>query len=391
LAQPFVRNRTTWLMYLMLAFFGYFLNIFGPITPFLKAELNLTYTVSSLHFSAFALGIIGSGLTSHRLIERIGRWNSLWIGAFGLGIGSLLLIAGRTPALTIGASFVMGLVGTMMMPIVNSVLSDQHGEQRAIAYSEANVVSSLLSAVSPVLVGWLAPTVLGWRAALVVGALAALVIYFGFGKVELPKAHTPSTTDGIRLPLPLRYWVYWTALVLSVSVEFCMIFWSADYLETGLGLEKAAAAQAVSLFLVGMIIGRLASSKLVLRFTHVQIISGSLLIAGLGFLIYWTAGTPLVGVIGLCFTGLGVAPLYPLILALAVGSAGLQSVRASGLASLASGTAIFALPLILGRLADAVGIRSAYAVIIILVIADLLIIQVTARLDARKVAPMQSP
>ena len=82
--------------------------------------------------------------------------------------------------------------------------------------------------------------------------------------------------------------------------------------------------------------------------------------------------------------------LLPLILALAVGSAGAQSVRASGLASLASGTAIFALPLILGRLADAVGIRSAYAVIIVLVVADLLIIQITARLDARKAVEARS-
>ncbi len=62
MSQPFIRNRTTWLGYLMQAFYGYFLNIFSPITPFLKQELNLSYTVSSLHFSAFALGIIGAGL-----------------------------------------------------------------------------------------------------------------------------------------------------------------------------------------------------------------------------------------------------------------------------------------------------------------------------------------
>ena len=36
LVQPFIRNRLTWLAYLLLAFYGYFLNIFGPIPPFLK-------------------------------------------------------------------------------------------------------------------------------------------------------------------------------------------------------------------------------------------------------------------------------------------------------------------------------------------------------------------
>ena len=50
----------------MLAFYGYLLNIFGPITPYLKSELRLSYTVSSLHFSAFALGMIGAGIMGHR-------------------------------------------------------------------------------------------------------------------------------------------------------------------------------------------------------------------------------------------------------------------------------------------------------------------------------------
>ncbi len=377
MVQTFVRNRVTWLTYLMLAFFGYFLNIFGPITPFLKTELNLSYTVSSLHFSAFALGIIGAGLIGHRLIERIGRWNTLWVAGFGIAIGSLLLIAARTPVLTIGASFLMGLIGTLIIPIVASVLSDQYGELRAVAYSEANVVSSVISAIAPVLVGWLAPTLFGWRAALVIGALASLLIFFAFRKVRFAKRVNLESATGTRQPLPMLYWVYWVTLVLGVSVEFCMIFWSADYLETGLGMPKASAAQAVSLFLVGMIVGRLASSRLVQRFSSYQVITGSLIIAAAGFLLYWTASSPLVGVAGLCLTGLGVASLYPLILALAIGSAGTSTVRASALSSLASGTAIFALPLILGRLADAVGIRSAYVVIIALLVAAFVIIQVT--------------
>jgi fucose permease len=50
-------------------------------------------------------------------------------------------------------------------------------------------------------------------------------------------------------------------------VEFCLIFWSADYLENVLGMVKANAAQAVSLFLAAMIIGRITGSRLVQRFS----------------------------------------------------------------------------------------------------------------------------
>src|SRR5512143_1923424 len=122
------RDRVTWLAYLMLAFYGYFLNVFGPIAPYLKSELNLSYTVSSFHFSAFALGMICAGLIGHSLIQTTGRWNALWISAFGVSLGSLLLIAGRSALLTIGASFFMGLVGSLVLTVVPSVLADQHGE-----------------------------------------------------------------------------------------------------------------------------------------------------------------------------------------------------------------------------------------------------------------------
>jgi MFS family permease len=379
LAHIFVRNRATWLSYLMLAFYGYFLNIFGAITPFLKNELVLTYTVSSLHFSAFALGIIGAGLIGHQVIRRTGQWTALWAGAFGLGLGALLLIVGMSPVVTIGASFLMGLIGSLILTIVPSVLGEQHGELRAVAYSEANVISSILSAVAPVLVGWFAATTFGWRAALVVGTAAMLVMRFAFGKVDLPATQDSAQPDQAQPVLPTIYWAYWTALVMAVSVEFCMIFWSADYLETGLKMQKAAAAQAVSMFLVGMIAGRMAAGPLERRFGVNRVIIGALLVAAIGFVVYWTASEPLFGVIGLGVTGLGVASLYPLTLALAIGSAPGATVQASARASLASGTAIFALPLVLGWLADAVGIRPAYGVIIFLLAADLLIILLARR------------
>lgn len=86
----FHRDRFTWLAYLSIAFYGYFLNVLGPITPFLKEELHLTYTVSSFHFTAFAIGIFLVGAGGHLVIERLGRQRSLWVGLFGMSLSTLL-------------------------------------------------------------------------------------------------------------------------------------------------------------------------------------------------------------------------------------------------------------------------------------------------------------
>ncbi len=240
--RTFHRDRFTWLAYLSLAFYAYFLNVLGPITPFLKEELRLSYTVSSLHFTAFAVGMLLIGFGGHFLIERIGRWRSLWVGMIGISLNSLLLLAGRSPVITIGASFLMGLIGSLILAIVPAALSDQHGEMRAVALSEANVISSIIASAAALMVGWSAALTGSWRPALGVVALTPIFLFLSFGKdASLLNTSTSEASIHPNKPLPTLFWVYWVAIVLAVSVEFCMIFWRADYLENVLGMVNATA------------------------------------------------------------------------------------------------------------------------------------------------------
>jgi Fucose permease len=380
--QTFQRDRFTWLAYLSLAFYGYFLNVLGPITPFLKDELQLTYTVSSFHFTAFAIGILLIGAGGHLLIQRIGKQRSLWLGLFGMSLSALLLLLGKSPIVTIGASFLMGLIGSLILAIVPAALADQHGEMNAVALSEANVIASLLATSAPLLVGWFAQSIGNWRWALGSMACIPILMFLGLGKNSLP-AVTSAAEERTQAnqTLPSLFWIYWVGIVLGVSVEFCMIFWSADYMEQVLGLSKADAAQAVSLFLAAMIVGRLLGSRLVQRFSTRVVITVSIVLAGIGFLLFWRTDNTLIGLSGLFLTGLGVANLYPLILSLAISAANGNTVQAGARATLASGTAILALPLILGSFADAVGIRSAYGVVVLLLISVFLISQIAGRIS----------
>jgi fucose permease len=382
LPQTFHRDRFTWLAYLSLAFYGYFLNGLGPITPFLKDELQLTYTVSSFHFTAFAVGILLVGLGGHLLIQRIGKQRSLWIGLFGMSMSALFLVVGKHPIITIGAAFLMGLIGSLILAIVPAALSDQHGEMKAVALSEANVIASLFATSAPLLVGWFAHSLGNWRWALGLMAGIPILMFLGLGKNSSP-AVTPAAEERPQAnqSLPSLFWIYWVGIVLGVSVEFCMIFWSADYMEQVLGLSKADAAQAVSLFLAAMIVGRVLGSRLVQRFSTRTVVTVSIVIAGIGFLLFWRTDNTLIGLSGLFLTGLGVANLYPLILSLAISAADGNTVQAGARATLASGTAILALPLVLGRLADAFGIRSAYGIVVLLLVSVFLISQVAGRIS----------
>jgi fucose permease len=377
--RTFHRDRFTWLAYLALAFYGYFLNVLGPITPFLKDELQLSYTISSLHFTAFAMGILLIGIAGNTFIQRIGRLQSLWLGLFGMSLSAVFLLLGKSSVLTIGASFLMGLVGSLILAIVPAALSDQHGELRAVALSEANVVASLFSAAAPLLVGWFALGLGQWRYALGIMALTPLFLFLSLRTDQAPAKPVHDVPGQSGKSLPRLFWMYWLALFLSVAVEFCMVFWSADYLEQVLELEKASAAQAVSLFLAGMILGRMAGSRLVQRFSTRGVVTVSMIIAGIGFLLFWSVESSAVGLSGLFVTGLGVANLYPLILSLAISAANGNTDQAGARATLASGTAILLLPLALGSLADAIGIRFAYGLVILLLVSVFLINQIAGR------------
>jgi len=384
LAEKFHRTQFTWLAYLLIAFYGFFLNIFGPITPFLKDDLGLSYTISSLHFTAFAFGILIVGFAGHLLIERLGRILSLWVGAFGISFSAVLLIIGQTPVLTIGSSFVMGVIGSLILAVVPSALSDQFGEQRAVAISEGNMISSLVSSLAPLLVGFVASTFGSWKYALVIGALFPFLLLLLFRKAVPPQEKNKEINPGLpHKPLPFLYWVFWAALMLAVSIEFCMIFWSANYLESSMGIARTVAAQAVSLFLGGMIIGRLAGSRLVQKFTSQKLVVLSILVAGVGFVLFWTGKIPALGLIGLFLTGLGVASLYPLLISMAIGSAKGNTIQAGARATLASGTAILLLPLMLGRLADSLGIQQAYGIVALLLVSVFFIVLFAGRQAAR--------
>ena len=379
--HTFTRSRATWLIYLLLGFYAYCLNIFGPITPFLKNELDLTYTVSSFHFSAFALGMIAAGLIGHAVIQRIGRWWAAWVAVFGMSLSAGLLIGGQTPVLTISASFLMGLIGSLLLSVVPSVLADEHGAQTAKALSEANVIASLISSAAPVLVGWLAASSLGWRTALLLTLAAALILRLAFNGVQLASAAVTEEVTQSKQRLPRRFWVYWLALMFGVSVEFCMIFWSADYLERELQLPRTGAAQAVSLFLAGMIVGRFASSRLVQRFSARQVAGASTFLGIFGFLLYWVSNSPVQSLVGLAVTGLGVAGLYPMCISMAIAASNGRDAQAGARTTLASGVAILVLPLVLGRLADLAGLKTAFGVVGLVFMVLLAMIFTTQRIQ----------
>jgi fucose permease len=367
----FVRDRFTWLAYLMLGYFAYIQSTEGPLMPFLGDELDISYTLRGFHFSAFALGMILGGLSADRLVARFGRYHTFWGGAAGMALGAFVLILGRHPAITIGGSLLMGWAGDYTLVLIQSMLADHHGLFRAIALTESNVTASIASTIAPLMVGGLQGVGMGWRAALIVGGLYGLLLFALLGKVKVPTSKAPrASKTQSREKLPLIFWVFWLVIFMGVSIEWSIIFWGADFLDKVVGLSKENAATLMSVFFVAMVIGRGMGSRLARHFPVGKLLILAFGLSLVGFFPFWLAPVSILNILGLFVAGLGISNMFPLSLTTALNNVPMSvSDRASGRVTFGSGFAIFLAPQVLGSLADQVGISNAFAVTGMLLIA----------------------
>lgn len=360
------RDRPTLMTYLALGQLGYALNGLGPILPDLQRELLLSRAQVAAYPSLFALGLIVVGFVGPRLVARLGRGMAfrLATAAFGAAAAGIALAPGRTT--TSIAAALLGLSGAVILILVNATLPDIHGIRSSAAMAEANAVSSGAAVLAPLLIAAGIAGGVGWRigfAAIPMGAAVALAT----NRHRLPDGQ-PSTT---RLPAgKVRRWV---GVVLAVAIEFAFIFWASDFLQTESGVDPAAAAAATSAFLIGMAGSRSLGGRLGTWLAHTEKASlTSLAICALGFFMLWSSawsGSTVGGFAGLLIAGGGMGHLYPLAMSSLALSAGGATDLAAARGALASGVAIGVTPLILGGLADGIGLRTALLMIPALIVA----------------------
>ncbi|MFN2490163.1 MAG: sugar MFS transporter [Actinomycetota bacterium] len=384
--EGFVRHRSTWATYGLLGYFAYLETVLGPLMPFLRSERGYSYTIASLHFSAFAFGGVLVGVFGDRVVARRGRWVALWGGGAGMALGVLLVALIPMAAGTITGALVMGSCGSLLLITTQAVLADRHGEWAAVAITESNVAASACAILASLAVGIFAAVGLGWRLSLVLPVVALALLGARFGRESLTlTSRFVSPDDGTSGALPVTFWIYWSVLFLGVSVEWCMAYWGADFLDAALGLNRSDAASALSLFFVGMLVGRIQGSRLARALKTDTLLLVTLCVALAAFPVFWLSHAPLLALMGLFVVGLGVGSVYPLTISVGVAAAPRTNTATARLA-LAGGGAILVAPFVLGAYADRLGIQSAFGLVV-----PLLLGAIALSLFASRLGESESP
>ena len=375
-----VRDRATWLAYVHIGLFGYFLYAFGPSIALLRDEHDYTRTVSSLHGTALALGSVGVGFLAVHVVRRVGRGLFLRMGSATLAVG-LVVYTGFDPLwATLLGALIAGGGGTAIMVGVNAFLPDHHGPAAQRAMSEAHGLGATMGLLGPLAVGLGVAVGWGWRPGILATVLGLVVLEIARGThlEAFDAAHGhPDDEPGHapRGPLSRRFWLSLVVFGVCAGTEFCLTLWGSDLLRDRAGLGGAAAAAALVTIVGGMAVGRVGGAPLVSRIDPDVVLVASMALSIVGFALAWVSMSAVPMLVGFSITGIGLGLQSPLAIGRAVIAADGQADRGAGLTSVAAGTASGLAPFALAAVADHVGVHTAFLIVPVLMLIGIALVR----------------
>lgn len=95
------------------------------------------------------------------------------------------------------------------------------------------------------------------------------------------------------------------------ALEATAGLWGASYLVQEKGIAAGVAAGWISMYYLGITIGRLINGFITSKFSNTQLIRGGQVIIGIGAILLIIFNQTYINLLGLIFIGLGCAPIYP--------------------------------------------------------------------------------
>lgn len=360
--------------------FGFITTLNMALVPHLRSVFNLNYAWAMLADSAFFLAYFIFSAPTSKLIEMIGYKRTMVVSLFVQVIGCLLfLLAAKMISfpLFLTAIFVVGAGVTALQTAANpyvTILGPEHSAPARLTLAQA--FNSIGAAAAPIVAGAFilmdtskqftrAQTAATVRVPYALVAAGLLLLGFAVAFMHLPYiVHTRTIRPGTdRDPIRQSVWRYRhtvlgaVGIFAYVGVEVGLASIAVNYFKNqGMSSENTASFL-VSLYWFGAMIGRLLGSWALTKINSGSLLGGCAIAASLLITLSMiTSGQVAIWTLVLC--GFTNSIMFPNIFALGVAGLGPLTSKGSGLImSACIGGAV--IPLLLGALADRVGIQHA--------------------------------
>lgn len=341
------------------------IGLLGPSIPAIIEDLGIGYARAGLFFTLLSFGsLFGTplgGIASDTLNRKV-----LYAGvALVLALGLVGMALAPAYALILAAIFFFSLFGSPAGAVGQSIMLDLFPARRERLLALQTLFAAVGSFIAPLLVALNYSAGLSWRWPFVEAAGLALLLFLGILLVPLPKApdRKMSWRDLGRVLGHPQVLASALLIFFSVAPDLGFSFWLAEHFKTELKVSLKLSSAVVSVFLVGMISGRLVTARLLKGLKARWIVQGGLLLAMTSLAVFLAVPAIPVKVLAILFYGVGISPVFPMLMACGTSAFPDRPGTASGVlfGSVSLGGMLF--PLLLGAVASAVGIQRSYAII----------------------------
>jgi MFS transporter, FHS family, glucose/mannose:H+ symporter len=346
------------------------IGLLGPSIPRIIEDLHISYAQAGLFFTLLSLGsLFGTtltGIASDYLNRKV--LFALVALILAAGLASMGLAASYLVVLLIILGY--SLFGSPAGTVGQSIMLGMFPERRERYISLQTSFAAVGSLTAPVLVWLNLAAGLSWRWTFIeAGGIAALLfVWILFAPLPRSTGHVISRGHLSRILGNPR--ILFSALLIffSVAPDLGFSYWLTEHFKTELGVPLKLSAAVVGVFLVGMIGGRLLTSRLLRRFASVRILTAGMVLSLASLIVFLLAPWIPVKLATLVLYGLGTAPVFPLLMARGTALYPDQPGTVSGVlfGSVSLGGMVF--PLLLGAVASSAGIRLTYLIVGVIIL-----------------------
>lgn len=316
-----ISARLVFILYLEFALTGAVTTLLGPLLPGLAKRCSLSDADAGLLIAAQFAGNFAGALFANR---NLGLSILTGLPLIALGVGGLAFSACSLNAIW-AACYGIGL--GLTISAINLIVARQDPSRRASSLTLLNFVWGAGAVGSPVLIGWAEKQhITSWVLVVIAtGAITLWLVTIIEGNLSFLPAlenHLPSTWYS---PLLL---FFAALLFLYIGVETSVGNWAAPYALRMRHTSNLIGASSVACFWLALLAGRLACVFLLKHTLEILVygFSAVFTMGGLAFLLTAASGHQVLA--GSLITGLGLAPMFPLLLSFA--SRSLLAYRNSG-------------------------------------------------------------
>lgn len=367
------------LMYTM--YFAFFVSgiinvLIGTILPFMKTEYQMSYVLSGSVISAYQVGSFFALLVSGVLPYLVGRKKSTLGLSFGFIIGLLLMTLTGNPLFLLLAFFLTGIGRGTMSNISNVVMSDI-SENKTAALNLLHASFAIGAFLAPFLA--IASTTLfgvHWRVSLWIAVILEIVVILFFYRSTLSgKSLAKEKEAPTGFYKNKTYWLNTAILFFYLCSEASITGWLVTYF-TDSGILSSSLAQTTNsalwaCILIGRVLCAYLSTKL----------NKNMLLVILGFfqivffLLMISTKNPIFIYASIFGFGLALSGTYPMVLATMNPKYNTSTIAVGTTMATATIGAI-SMPIIVGLVAQNVGIAGGLATISITLVCMFLLILV---------------